>query len=64
MCLKYDIIPKYVTFSRNSEDETNTPGSNNQLEPEPTFLEEKIISFLFTVQTFPPRYYPFGFIEG
>jgi len=45
-------------ISRNSEHENQLPGSESQLELEPTFLEEKIIPFQFTVKMPPPRYYP------
>ena len=52
---------KYVdeqTKCRNSQDGTQTPGSNNQLESEPTFSGNKVIPFQFTVKMPPPRYYP------
>ena len=50
-----------------SQPETPTLAPNNQLEPEPTFSEEKavsaecnrgIIPFQFTVKMPSPRYYP------
>src|SRR5581483_2000236 len=33
---------KFETSSRNSEHGTTTPGSEDQLEPKPTFSEEKV----------------------
>lgn len=47
-----------IASSGNSQDGTPTSGSNNQLEPEPTFSEDKVIPFQFTVKMPPPRYYP------
>jgi hypothetical protein len=43
---------------RNSQDENQLPGSNNQLEPEPTNYPDKVIPFQFTVKMPSPRYYP------
>jgi len=53
--------------SRDSQPETPTLASSNQLEPEPTFSEDKAttcgehsrtIPFQFTVKMPPPRYFP------
>jgi hypothetical protein len=45
-------------ISRNSQDGTPTPASNNQIESESTFSEEKVVPFQFTIKMPPPRYYP------
>ncbi len=37
---------------------TTPPASESQLESEPTFFEDKVIPFQFTVKMPPPRYYP------
>ncbi|OGM25762.1 hypothetical protein A3D00_02575 [Candidatus Woesebacteria bacterium RIFCSPHIGHO2_02_FULL_38_9] len=49
---------EYYHGNRNSQDETPTPASDSQLEPEPTFSEDKVIPFQFTIKMPPPRYYP------
>jgi len=38
--------------------ETPDLASNYQLVPEPTFSEDKVIPFQFTIKMPPPRYYP------
>lgn len=48
----------YEPISRDSEHGTTSPGSEDQLEPEPTFSEDKVIPFQFTVKMPTPRYYP------
>lgn len=48
----------YGPERRDSEHENKLLGSNNQLEPEPTFSEDKVIPFQFTVKMPSPRYHP------
>lgn len=49
---------EYEPKGRNSQDENKLPGSDSQLESEPTFSGDKVIPFQFTVKMPPPRYYP------
>lgn len=48
----------HVITNWDSQRETPNLALSNQLEPEPTFSEEKVIHFQFTVKLPPPRYYP------
>jgi hypothetical protein len=48
----------YEFVGWDSEHRTTSGASESQLEPEPTFSEEKIIPFQFTVKMPPPRCYP------
>jgi len=47
----------YESKSLNAQLETPTSSSNNQLVPDLTFSEEKMVPFQFTVKLSPPRYY-------
>lgn len=46
---------QYESICRNSQDGNKLPGSNNHLEPEPTFFEDKVIPFQFTFKMPPPN---------
>ena len=48
----------HESFCRDSQPETPTLASNGYSEPEPTFSEDKVIPFQFTIKMPKPRYFP------
>jgi len=49
---------KFKIRCRDGQHGTPALASDNQLIPDPTFIEDKTIPFQFTIKMPPPRYYP------